>query len=66
MINHETDTILHSFEGTVEYHASRNQCDIMGKFHYLVPEDVIKSLKDAEYIMVHSYYHYPVCHDAPN
>jgi hypothetical protein len=42
-------------------------CDaavVKGLFHPCVPEDIKEAFTIAEYIMAHSYYHYPLYHEA--
>ncbi len=48
----------HTFEAFKDKHV------IKGRFHKLVPEDVTKSYRVAEYIMAHSWYHYPMYDEA--
>ncbi|WP_282069927.1 DUF4145 domain-containing protein [Olleya namhaensis] len=37
---------------------------IKGKFHNNVPENIIKEYKTVEYLICHSYYHYPIIDEA--
>lgn len=63
LIYHSVDTTwsvwtTKSFEDFVE------KWVIKGRFHLGVPQDVVKSFLVAEYIMAHSWYHYPLYDEA--
>src|SRR4051812_32380391 len=60
---HKPDSIWEIFGGATfpEY------CEkyvTKGEFHPNVPEDIVNSYKVVEYIMAHSYYHYPMYDEA--
>lgn len=43
-----------------------NQYVVEGRFHKIVPEDIVKAFKTVTYLMAHSYYHYPMYDEAMN
>lgn len=41
-----------------------NSYVVVGKFHDQVPEDIVTAFETVSYLMVHSYYHYPMMDEA--
>jgi hypothetical protein len=41
-----------------------NSYVVIGKFHNQVPEDIVNAFETVSYLMVHSYYHYPMMDEA--
>ncbi|MGA3013955.1 MAG: hypothetical protein ABSD71_07965 [Bacteroidales bacterium] len=50
--------------GIEDYSVYLEHYVIKGLFHKAVPKDVVDSYKVAEYIMAHSYFHYPLYNEA--
>jgi hypothetical protein len=63
---HEPDTRWHIFQSISDFQSFSEKFVASGKFHSKVPDDVVKSYQVAEYIMAHSYYHYPMYDEALN
>ncbi len=60
---HEPDSTWDAF-GIKDFSEFNERNVIKGQFHKNVPEDIIKSYKIVEYLMAHSYYHYPMYDEA--
>jgi hypothetical protein len=60
---HIPDKRWESFD-ILSFEDYQHKAIVEGRFHPLVPNDIVEDFLSAEYMMAHSYYHYPLYHEA--